>query len=192
MKKLLLLFVLFTITNSLYSQDSIPLATNQKDHAVVYLVRTNSLGFIMNSRIFVNGDYMGKFHFNEYLKLYLKPGKHVISAKAENLVVMEAQLETGKVYVVDAVARLGAFSAGVNLIPVSETDEKRFNKVRKRLSKSKLRTFNKAELKEKTQEFQEIIRDASKKYYKKKKKGKEIPVLNEPVDEDVLLTYEES
>jgi hypothetical protein len=153
------------------------------------MVRTSPLAPALNFRIFVDGDYVGKFHHGQYLKLYVKPGRHVISAKAENLFVMEAQLEAGKVYAVDTAVQMGVIYAAVQLVPVSVNREPNFTRVQKRLAESKIRTFNNSELREKTLEYYEIIKKASYKYYNKKKKGKKIVLLNEPIDEDMLLKF---
>lgn len=186
---MLTLFVIITSTQFLRAQDSIPLTSVEQANAIVYLVRVSPLAPLINFRIFVDGDYVGKFHQEQYLKLYIKPGKHVISAKAENLYVMEAQLEAGKTYVINTEVKMGAFYAGVHLDPVTTKNERRFRRVQKSLAKSKIRTFNEAELRKKTEEYKEIIYKASRKYHKKKKKGKSIPILKEPIDEDLLWEY---
>ncbi|XLS28972.1 hypothetical protein ACJD0Z_17465 [Flavobacteriaceae bacterium M23B6Z8] len=189
MKNLLCLILLVLFISSLKAQDSIPRQKKETENAIVYLVRVSPLAPLINFRIFVDGDYVGKFHNGQYLKLYVKPGRHVISAKAENLYVMEAQLESGKVYLIETAVQAGAFYAAVHLDPVSMKNERQFTRIQKRIAKSKIRTFNEAELKKKTEGFKEIIYKASHKYYRKKKKGKAIHVLNEPIDEDLLWEY---
>lgn len=188
-KSILPLFVFIISTQFLTAQNTIPSNSEENKNAIIYIVRTSPLSPAINYRFFVDGNYVGKFHHNEYLKLYVSPGRHVISAKAENLFVMEAQLESGKVYAIDAGVQMGALYAAVQLVPVNIERERHFTRVQKRLAKSSIKTFNNDELKKKTKEYQEIIRRASRKYYKKKKKGKEIPILKDAIHEELLLSY---
>ncbi|WP_340199539.1 hypothetical protein [Ascidiimonas sp. W6] len=185
----LLLFFLLSLPLWSVAQDTIPSSNEENKNAIIYIVRTSPMASAINFRFFVDGNYVGKFHHNGYLKLYVSPGRHVISAKAENLFVMEAQLEPGKVYAIDAAVQMGAFYAAVQLVPVKVERERHFTRVQKRLAKSSRKTFNNDELKKKTLEYTEIIKKASHKYYKKKKKGKDIPVLSEAIDEELLLSY---
>lgn len=92
-------------------------------------------------------------------------------------------------YLVETTVQAGVFYVAAHLDPLSMKNERQFARIQKRIAKSKIRTFNKAELQEKTKDYENIIRKASREYYTKKKKGKEIPILNEPIDENLLFEF---
>lgn len=88
--------------------------------AVVYFVRTSAAGFLINFKYFDGDKYLGKYADGYFMPYVCEPGKHLFWAKSENFDFVEADLEAGKIYVIDAVGKMGAFKAAVELTPYDD------------------------------------------------------------------------
>lgn len=147
------------------------------DKAVVYFVRPSSLGFAINFSYFDSTRLIGKFNGPAYIRYTCDPGQHLFWARSENRDFVEAELEAGKIYFIEAIVNMGAMKAAVNLEPVDPNDEKRMNRILKLMGKRSSESFSEAELKEQETKMKDVIDRGLAKYAEEKQKGKIKPGL---------------
>lgn len=143
--------------------------------AVVYIVRPAKLGGLVNFRFFHNDKYIGKFNAVKYMRYECDPGEHLFWAKSENRDFMTAELEAGKIYLVEAIPQMGGLKAGVKLAPVdlnASPKEKTLEKIDKLIGKKGPETFTEEELSEMNANLTTYIQDSLDRYEKSKEKGK--------------------
>jgi hypothetical protein len=179
MKKVVLILVLL-FSYSTYSQE---LRKPSEGKSLVYFVRTSGMGFAINFKYFDGEKYLGKFNYGKYMVYECEPGKHVFWASAENKSLIEAELEAGKVYIIDAEVMMGVFYAEVNLAPYDNIPEnykniKKYERkkdlILKSISDNKEYTISEEERIKEQEELKTLIQDGLKKYDKQKTKGAEI------------------
>lgn len=166
---------IFTSLSATAQQNKIDPPTKGK--AVIYIMRTSSLGALMNFRFFDKNKYLGKFKGTNYLRYECDPGKSVLWVKAENIDFIETDLEADKIYFVEANAVLGAFSAGVKYRIVDYDDEKQMKRIQKLLNTKDPKVFTEEELKEAQMSMASVIQKGMKKIQKKRKKKKKIKYI---------------
>jgi hypothetical protein len=170
MKKQILLLVPFLlVTLSLIGQSIEPA---QPDKAVIYFTRTSALGFAINFSYFDSTKLIGVFNGPKYIRYECEPGTHLFWARSENRDFIEAEVEAGKIYFVEAVVKMGAIKAGVALEPVDPNDTKMMNKIFKLMNKKPSESFSTEELQAETERLQDAIIRGMEKYEQEKKKGK--------------------
>lgn len=153
-----------------------------EDKATLLIVRTSSLGAAINFKYFIDDQFVGKMNFGKYFKLEVQPGEHLIWAKSENRSFVQANLQAGKTYVLNAMPQMGAFKAGVYLKAVNHPDEKEMGKIQKYILKKKLIVYDETKRKLEQQDYAGFI-EKSLDYYKKKVKGYDNPeILTEPIE----------
>ncbi len=101
------------------------------DSATVYIMRPNTYGGLVNFTFFDGNQLIGKFNGGKYMIYKCTPGEHVFWARSENRSYLKANLAAGKLYMMEAVPQMGAFKAGVELLPLmpKHTNLKRFQKL---------------------------------------------------------------
>ena len=169
MKNLLILIFLFGGIIS-KAQTIEPAPT---DKAVVYFVRTATMGSLINFTYFDSAKYIGKFNGPKYTRYVCEPGKHLFWARSENRDFVEADVEAGKIYFIEAGVKMGAMKAAVELIPVDPKDEKRMAKIFKLMNKKSAESFSEADLSEGAKETKDIMDKGLAKYNEEKAKAKE-------------------
>ena len=172
MKKTPLLIFCF-LTINLFAQHEIH---EVEGKAVVYFVRPKSMGALINFTYFDGENAIGKFNGQKYMRYECEPGKHLFWARSENKDFLEAELESGKMYMIEALPRMGGVKAAVKLKPVDVKDYK-MKKIQKLLWRKDPVTFTETELQEIQIEMQEVVVRAMEKYEKVKEDGKEIAKL---------------
>lgn len=95
-------------------------------NAVVYFVRVNSLGFLVNFKYFDNDKFIGKFAGKNYMRYECSAGEHLFWISSEKKDFITADLKAGKTYIVIVEAKMGAFSAAAKIYATN--DEKRLRK----------------------------------------------------------------
>ena len=98
-------------------------------------------------------------------------------ARSENRDFVEAELEAGKIYFIEALVKMGAVKAGVELIPVNADDTKKMEKIFKLLNKKTSESYTEDELKNETIRLQGAIDRGLDKYEKDKSSGVKYPKL---------------
>jgi hypothetical protein len=148
------------------------------DKAVVYFVRTSSMGFAINFTYVDSALLIGKFSGQGYIRYTCDPGKHLLWARSENRDFVEADVEAGKIYFIEAIVTMGAMKAAVQLDPTNPKDEKAMKRILKIISKNQAETFSDQELKAEQIKKQDAVRKGLEKYATDKQKGKKMNVLD--------------
>jgi hypothetical protein len=148
------------------------------DKAVVYFVRPSALGFAINFTYFDSTRLIGKFNGPAYIRYTCDPGRHLFWARSENRDFVEADVEAGKVYFIEAIVKMGAVKAAVALEPVDPNDEKRMKRIMKLIGKKKSQSFTDDELKAEEEKMQDVIARGLEKYAEERKNGKAKPGLD--------------
>ena len=189
MKKNLLLLVLVLQPMLFLGQNS----DESTKNSVVYFTRASGLGALINFTYFDGEKVIGRFNGPKYLRYECSPGKHLFWARSENKSYVEANLEAGKIYVIDVLPRMGGLKAAVLLVPVDKYNYK-LKRIQKLLSKRDSETFEESELNALQPEMTELIQRGMERYEKLKEKGKEIPILRSDmtVEEEDLVFVKKS
>src|SRR5262245_9923655 len=77
-------------------------------HALVYFVRTQTMGMAIKFKVYGDGRFLGLVQSKTFLPVDVTPGKHEFIAAAENAGFLEAEVEAGKIYVVQVSVHMGA------------------------------------------------------------------------------------
>lgn len=136
--------------------------------SVVYFVRPSGLGLLINFTYYDSAKFIGKFNGPKYMRYECSPGKHLFWATSENRDFVEAELEEGKIYFIEAVPQMGAVKAGVQLVPLNPNDPKRMKKIHKLMNKKTSETFTEAELEQETRKSRASIESGLERYQKLK------------------------
>lgn len=167
-KSIVFLLMLFSML-SVVAQEIQP-PTEGK--AVVYFVRTSSLGFAINFSYFHNEKFIGKFNGPKYLRYECEPGEQLFWAKSENHDFILAELEADRVYFIEAVPRMGGVKAQVQLIPINPSDTKQMDKVFKLMGKKSAEEFTDDELNSENEKLKAVIAKGMERYTQHTEKGK--------------------
>lgn len=172
MKKHLTLLFLLSISISFSQIKSDKITPPEEGKSVIYFMRTTSLGALMNVRYFNKSEYLGKFKGVNYLRYECDPGENIFWIKAENIDVLEANLEPNKIYIVETNAVMGAFSAGVKFNLVDFGKKKQIKRINRLFGKKSSKTFSEEELKKGKEKMISVVQKGMKKVLKKIKAGK--------------------
>jgi hypothetical protein len=168
MKRIMLLTAIMLVGMIVYSQE-IPPAPEGK--AVVYFARPSAMGFAINFIYFDSAKVIGRFNGPKYIRYECDPGKHIFWARSENKDFIDAEVEAGKIYFIEASPKMGAVKAGVKLEPVDPKDEKTMGKILKLMSKKPSESFTEAELATEYKNFEDVVQKGMEKYSEEKAKG---------------------
>lgn len=141
-----------------------------KDKTQVYFVRASGLGSMINFTYFDGEKVIGQFKGSNYMIYECEPGPHLFWARSENKSFVEAELEGGKMYLIDVIPQMGGIKAGVRLIPVNKEDYK-LKKIQKLVTKKQPEIVSESDLEMLQNEMIEVIGRGMKKYQKEKEEG---------------------
>ncbi len=117
------------------------------DKAVVIFARAKGLGAAIKFTYFDGEKVIGRFNGPKCLRYECEPGEHLLWAKAENKSFVEANLEAGKIYLIEVIPQMGALRASLRLEPVVDpSTHKKMKKIQKLLAKKDSESFTEAEL----------------------------------------------
>jgi hypothetical protein len=157
------------------------------DKATVFIVRSSAIGALINYKYFIDETYLGKCKYGYHLKLELDPGEYLLWVKAENRSFVEAKVEAGKTYYVNAVARMGMIKSAVKLVAVNNESTKDLIKIKKSFLKSKIYEFDGVyKDEEDKQKITDLINNSLQDYESKLKFKKDIGILDQPVSLDYI------
>ena len=176
---LLVALPLIFMCNSAFGQE---LVHPSKGKAIVYFTRITSLGVVIDFKLYDGDTYIGKIFGREYLVYECDPGEHLFWAGSENRDFLPAYLEKDKIYFVDAAVKVGGFKARVDLLPITDPDEKVLKKLKKLLTKKDPVTFSDKELKDVQESKAGYIEKSLLKYQEQIEKDKEFENLEEHMD----------
>lgn len=152
------------------------------DKAVVYFMRTSSLGMAINFSFFDSTTLIGVFNAPKYIRYECEPGQHIFWARSENKDYIEAEVEAGKIYFIEAIPLMGAIKAGVDLQPVDTNNEKQMKAIRKLMTRKLPEYFTPEKLQYETARLQDVIQKGIEKYHKDKSEGTFYPQLSKDMD----------
>ena len=142
--------------------------------AVVYFLRPSSLGAAINFRYFDSDQFIGRFNGSKYMRYECEPGEHLFWANAENRDWITANLEAGKIYLIEAKVQMGGFKARVHLVPLETGNEKKMKKVNKLISKKPPVTITQQDISKMNKKLADYIQGSLEKYETKFKNEQEI------------------
>jgi hypothetical protein len=102
-----------------------PTAEPSADKAVVYIVRPTMMGNKIQTKLGVDGKWVGANRGHNYFFLTLDPGEHYFCSKAENKSVMALKVEAGKTYFVEQKIKMGFMKARNKLALISDEEGKK-------------------------------------------------------------------
>lgn len=170
MRKYLPLILLF-FSSLVASSQSFTAPSEGK--SVVYFIRVSGLGSLADFFYFDSAKYIGKFNGTKYMRYECEPGRHLFWAKAENRDYVEADLEAGKIYLLEPLPQMGAMKVGVSLLRIDMKDEKMKKKVMKVLAKPEVK-YTDQELAERAAKLTDTITKGLERYRDEKAKGKDM------------------
>ncbi len=132
--------------------------------AVVYITRVAKLGAAVNFRYFHNDQFIGRFNAGKYIRYECEPGEHLFWAKSENRDFVTAELEAGKIYVIDAKVQMGGMKARVKLVPIDFKDPKYLAKIEKLVNKKPPFEMKEADMTKLKAKFADDIKKSLEKY----------------------------
>lgn len=100
------------------------------DKALVYVVRPTMMGNKVQTKLAVNGQWVGANRGHNYFFVTLDPGEHFFCSKAENKSVLAIKVEAGKTYFVEQKIKMGFAKARNQLALLADAEG------RKKLAKS--------------------------------------------------------
>ncbi len=163
MKKQFSLFfiaVIFACING-FSQGFTPPSEGK---AVVYITRVAKLGAAVNFRYFHNDQFISRFNAGKYIRYECEPGEHLFWAKSENRDFVTAELEAGKIYVIDAKVQMGGMKARVKLVPIDFSDPKYLAKIEKLVNKKPPHMLKEADMTKLKAKYEDDIAKSLDKY----------------------------
>ncbi|GEM_PF-2031702 len=122
-----------TFTTIQYKNKSIELENPAEGKSVVYFVRTNGTGALINFRHFDYDKFIGKFAGRGYIRYECEPGEHTFWVGASNSSYVTANLEAGKIYVIETIPVMGIAYAKVNIEIPNRLSSKKYLKQKKRI-----------------------------------------------------------
>lgn len=173
----LIIFVLIFSTLLVFHGYSQGLTIPSEGKSLVYFVRYNPTGALINFKFFDGENYLGKFNGTKYFVYECDPGKHVFWAASENRSFVEADLENGKIYVIEVRPMPGAIKAGVKLIPIAPDNAKGMKNINKLIAKKDPFDLDSKDFSDEAEDLGFFISNGMKKYQTDKEKDKSIPQL---------------
>jgi hypothetical protein len=92
------------------------------DKALIYVIRPTLGGHKVQTKLGVDGKWVGVNRGNNYFFLTLEPGEHYFCSQAENKSVMALTVEAGKTYFLQQKIRMGWMKARNKLELVDEAE----------------------------------------------------------------------
>lgn len=90
------------------------------DKALVFVIRPTHIGAAIQTKLAVDGKWVGVNKANNYFYMVLDPGPHYFCSQAENRSLLSLVVEPGKTYYLQQKIRMGMFKAGNDLALLDE------------------------------------------------------------------------
>lgn len=95
------------------------------DKALVYVLRPTMMGNKIQTKLAVDGQWVGVNRGHNYFFLTLEPGEHYFCSKAENKSVLALKVEAGKTYFVEQKVKIGFMKARNKLAVLPDEEGKK-------------------------------------------------------------------
>jgi hypothetical protein len=99
-----------------------PLPEPSPGKAMVYVVRPTMYGNKIQSKLAVDGSWVGANRGHNYFFFELEPGEHYFCSKAENKSVLALKVEAGRTYFVEQKIKMGFMKARNKLALLSDVE----------------------------------------------------------------------
>ena len=116
-----------------------------KDKAVIYFICPFKIGGALRTNIYVDNKIIGKLSGKNYIRHKCEPGDHIFWALAENVDYVTADVEAGKIYVIDVIPHTGMLVKWIRLQPV-DPDKYKMKRMQKIIAKRIPLTFSEEKL----------------------------------------------
>jgi hypothetical protein len=103
-------------------KDTHPTPEVPADKSLVYVLRPTMLGHKIQSKLAIDGQWVGVNRGRNYFYVMLGPGPHYFCSKAENTSVLALRTEAGKTYFVEQKIRMGFLKARNKLALMTERE----------------------------------------------------------------------
>lgn len=102
-----------------------PLPEQPQDKALIYVLRPTHYGGSTQSKLAVDGKWVGVNRMMTYFYFALEPGPHYFCSQTENRSLLSLVVEPGKTYFLQQKIRMGMFKAQNDLQLLEEDEGKR-------------------------------------------------------------------
>lgn len=110
----------------------VALVSPPADKAVIYVMRPSALGALINFKVELDGEPLGKTKGKQYFYIFAEPGNRTLVSIAENKSEVPILVESGKTYFFEQEVKMGIVKARNQLVRIDEVD------ARQKLKKCKL------------------------------------------------------
>jgi hypothetical protein len=107
------------------------------DKAMIYVLRPQMIGYKIDSKLAVDGEWMGVNRGKTYFFFPVEPGVRYFCSESENQDYLALTVEPGKTYFLQQKVEMGMWKARTNLVVMPEAEG------RKRLADVNLSVFEK-------------------------------------------------
>lgn len=95
------------------------------DKAMVYVIRSSMLGYKINSKVAVDGKWVGVNRGKTYFYFTVEPGERHFCSESENQDYLALKVEAGKTYYLQQQVEMGMWKARTNLVVMTEEHGKK-------------------------------------------------------------------
>ncbi len=108
--------------NMKLSQPTEMTITPNSGKALVYFIRPQKLGYLINAAVYDGEEFIGFISYNQKLPYLASPGEHRFMVISEAADFMDAELLPNKTYYAQVIPRMGAWRARFSLLPVTKNE----------------------------------------------------------------------
>ena len=95
------------------------------DKALIYVMRPTMIGFKIDSKLAVDGEWMGVNRGKTYFYFTLEPGEHFFCSESENQSYLALTVEAGRTYYLQQKVKAGIWKARTELVVMDENTGKK-------------------------------------------------------------------
>ena len=118
----------------------------EEGNAAVYISRVDKTGLAVGFEYFHEDQYIGEFQGKGYLRFECEAGDHLFWASSENKESITTELEPGRIYIIQATQAPGGWKIHAELNPISASDSKIVEGIKKIVQKEEASHVSEAEL----------------------------------------------
>jgi hypothetical protein len=106
-------------------KDQHPTPDPPTDKAMVYIIRPTMIGMAIQTKLAVDGHWIGANRGDNYFYFTLDPGEHGFCSEAENRSLLTAKLDAGKTYYFQQKMEPGFMKARSKFVMLSDDEGKK-------------------------------------------------------------------
>ncbi|MEO6590090.1 MAG: DUF2846 domain-containing protein [Pyrinomonadaceae bacterium] len=93
-----------------------------EDKALIYVLRPTIIGYKINSKLAVDGEWKGVNRGKTYFFFTVESGEHYFCSESENQDYLKLEVEAGKTYYLQQKVEMGMWKARTNLVIMKEEE----------------------------------------------------------------------